>query len=184
MGLFTTGTDATNKVRKMLQRQYLENKQGLTDAGAFAEQGLSPYMLDPSVMQEFQGAITGDNFSYRKSPVFQRYMDVGREAMMEDMAGTGTLYSGKRMEGMRDLGQSAFGAYMNTMQSLAGFGRDTAAQMGGIRMNTAANIANSGSQTTDSIANLMMAQQANNTNLGVGIFTGMSNMAKSAMGGA
>ncbi|MBD3643543.1 hypothetical protein [Alcanivorax sp.] len=181
MGIFSSGADSARKVRQLLYDQYQENKGRLQSAGGYAEDLLNPYMLDPSVMQELQGVVTGTGSNYQKSPIYQQYMDVGKETMLQDMAGTGTLYSGKRMEGMRDLGQSAFGQYMNTLTGLAGFGRDTASQLGGIRMNTAANIAGAGNQYASDVANIRMAQQANESSMGMGLLNAGASIGAAAL---
>lgn len=183
MGIFSSGADASRKIRALLGRQFQENKTNLNAAGNFAEEQLSPFMMDPSMMGELNAVATGGESNYRNSPIFQRFFDVGRETMMEDMAGTGTLYSGARMEGMRDLGQSAFGQYMQTLTNLAGFGRDTASQLGGIRMNTAANIAGAGNQYTSDVANVRMAQSANERNLGMGLLNLAGTVGAAGMGG-
>ena len=180
MGIFSSGADSARKVRKLLAAQYGQNQQLVGDAQQFAEQQIQPYMLDPSVMQELQGAVTGGPMSYQQSPLFQRYMDVGRETMMQDMAGTGTLYSGKRMEGMRDLGQSAFANYMQTLSGLASFGRDTASQLGGIRMQGANALAGMGNQYASDVSNVRMAQSANQSQLGLGALEGGAGAAAGA----
>lgn len=182
MGIFSSGADSSRKVRKLLAAQYQENKGRLEGAGGYAEGLLNPYMLDPSVMQELQGVVTGTGSNYQESPIYQQYMDVGKETMLQDMAGTGTLYSGKRMEGMRDLGQSAFGQYMNTLTGLAGFGRDTASQIGGIRMNTASQVAGAGNQYASDVANVRMAQSANEQGMGMGALNLAGQIGAAAIG--
>lgn len=184
MGIFSSGADSSRKVRQLLAAQYQESKGRLKRAGGYAEELLDPYMLDPSVMQELQGVVTGTGSNYQQSPIYQQYMDVGKETMLQDLAGTGTLYSGKRMEGMRDLGQSAFGQYMNTLTGLAGFGRDTASQLGSIRMGTASQIAGTGNQYASDVANVRMAQSANERSMGMGILEAGVNMGAAALGGA
>lgn len=183
MGIFSSGAESSRKVRQLLAAQYNQNRADVSKAQTFAEQQLTPYMLDPSVMQELQGAVTGGPMSFQDSPIFQRYMDVGREAMLEDMAGAGTLYSGKRMEGIRDLGQSAFANYMNTLSGLASFGRDTASQLGGIRMQGASALAGMGQQFASDTANIRMAQSANERSMGLGALDFVSNLASSMMKG-
>lgn len=165
----------TSGIQRSIKRTAAENRELLQGAGTFAEEQLQPYMLDPSVMGELNAIATGQG-SFRDNPLYRQYMDVGRESMMEDMAGTGTLYSGVRMEGMRDLGQSAFNNYLNMLSGLSGFGRETAGQMGNIRMGTAGNIAGVNQQQTSDIANLKMAEAANIANLGGAVIGGAAKM--------
>lgn len=181
MAIFTSGTAAANAAKKVLRAQYLENKANVGQAQTFAEEQLQPYMLDPSIMQELQGAISGADKRYMESPLYERFVDVGRETMLEDMAGTGTLYSGKRIEGMRDLGQSAFSNYMNALSSLAGFGRDTASQVGGIRMQGASALAGMGQQYASDVANIGMAQSANQQNMMLGGINALAQIGSSMM---
>jgi len=168
----------TSGIQRGIKRAARESRGLIEGAGTFAEQQLSPYMLDPSVMQELQGVVTGSS-NYRQSPIYQQYMDVGREALMEDLS-AGSLYSGPRMEGVQELGQSAFSNYLNTLQGLAGFGRQTAGQMGGIRMGTAGNTANILTNQAADIANVQMAENANVSNLATSLISGAAQMYKPA----
>lgn len=181
MGLFSSVAKGlglvpdTSGIQREIRNTATQNRELFQGAGTFAEQQLQPYMLDPSVMGELNAIATGRG-SFRDNPLYRQYMDVGRESMMEDMAGSGTLYSGVRMEGMRDLGQSAFNSYMNMLTGLAGFGRQTAGQMGGIRMGTAGNVAGVNQQQTSDIANIKMAEAANIANLGSAVIGGAAKM--------
>lgn len=183
MGIFSSGADSARKVRQGLAYQAQKSQGRLRQAGEFAEEQLQPYMLDPSVMQELQGAVTGGPMSFQESPLFQRYMDVGREAMMQDMAGTGTLYSGKRMEGIRDVGQQAFGNYMNTLSGLANFGRGTAQQLANTRMGVAGGLNQIGEGFASDSGNIRMAQMGNQANLGLGALNFAADMTSALVPG-
>lgn len=162
-------------VRRGIKRTAAENRKLWEGAGAFAEEQLSPYMLDPSIAQELNNLAMGRGNLW-DNQLYRQYMDYGKEAMMEDMAGAGSLYSGVRMEGMRDLGQSAFQNYMNTLMGLSQFGRQTAGQMGDIRMGTTGAITGVEQQKTSDIANMKMAEAANVTNLGTSVIGGAAKM--------
>jgi len=80
------------------------------------------------------------------------------------------------------MGQQAFGQYMNTLSSLAGFGRDTASQLGGIRMQGANALVGAGNQYAGDVANVRMAQSANERGLGLGLLNLGASFAGGMMG--
>lgn len=178
-----TGGKTADRISGRARRLGRRQEGMLTDAGAFAESQVSPYMISPDVVQMYQDALMGTDDSYKQNPYYMQQLQAGMDAAKADLADSGILYSGKRIEAIPQVGMAAFNNYMSTLSNLMGFGRDTATQMGNIRMNTANAITGAQNEAFANAYNPQMAVQANKANLMGNIISGGSNIAKGMMGG-
>lgn len=167
----------------MLTQMYQQNKRNLESAYGEAEEQIRPYdVIGAQPLEELRGVIMGDQ-DFADAPLYQRYVEAGREPLMQDLANTGSLYSGRRMEGLRDVGQQAFNAYMGNLQGLGQMGYGISSDIAGMKTGAARSLAELGQGYASDIANMRMAQAGNQGGLRNALIGGGLSAVGSFLGG-